>query len=132
MQAEVERLSALLVRIKHSTTLDRERLLAELETDGVIPDYEPTASTSSRTQSGPGTMVVKRPASVVRETDDSGSGSDPHSPEDEVAAAMLSELSVAASGQVEHFGATSFLVGRLLRLGFRYSLPESMCSIVPH
>ncbi|GAA5852285.1 hypothetical protein JCM8547_006725 [Rhodosporidiobolus lusitaniae] len=32
-----------------------------------------------------------------------------HSPEDDMAAAMLSELSMAASGQVEHYGVTSFL-----------------------
>ncbi|GAA5868639.1 hypothetical protein JCM3774_003608 [Rhodotorula dairenensis] len=111
LQAEVERLSSLLSTIKRANQLDRELILADLAIDG---GGTPEAEHALTSRAAPATnatskAAVKRSASAVPNPDGSESSSESHSPEDELAAAMLSELSVAASGQVEHFGATSFL-----------------------
>jgi hypothetical protein len=110
LQAEVERLSALLSTIKRANQLDRERILAGLTIEaGGTPEAEPVPTLQvAPTKTVTNKATAKRAKSTAEDPDESSGES--HSPEDELAAAMLSELSVAASGQVEHFGASSFLV----------------------
>ncbi|ORY90080.1 fungal-specific transcription factor domain-domain-containing protein [Leucosporidium creatinivorum] len=110
---ELAELRALLGSLLISNHEDRDRLLSIYSTQQQeSPASAATASTpslagpSSAPTSGAeavgGIRTVKRPA-------EAGPDDDSRSQEDERAAALLSELSFAASGQVEHFGATSFL-----------------------
>lgn len=110
LQAEVERLSALLSTIKRANQLDRELILAGLTIEaGGTPEAERVSTSRAvPTTIASDKATAKRSKSAAEDPDESSGES--HSPEDELAAAMLSELSVAASGQVEHFGASSFLV----------------------
>ncbi|GAA6031812.1 hypothetical protein JCM8097_002003 [Rhodosporidiobolus ruineniae] len=97
LQDENARLRSLLDSLVGAEAKERERLLA---------DY--SASTSSTTpESSTSTRTTKRNLSEAEDPSEADPRS--HSPEDAMAAAMLSELSVAASGQVEHYGVTSFL-----------------------
>ncbi|GAA5899567.1 hypothetical protein JCM6882_001152 [Rhodosporidiobolus microsporus] len=98
LQKQVEDLRSLLDSLLLANSDERERLLARYSQNGT------TASTTSTLEQP--TQPLKRSLADVTEVPEKPLS---HSPDDDVAAAMLSELSVAASGQVEHFGVTSFL-----------------------
>ncbi|GAA6019812.1 hypothetical protein JCM10207_003706 [Rhodosporidiobolus poonsookiae] len=126
LKNQVTDLRSLLDSLVLADPLARDRLLSEYATK-TQSDSSPAAAASSvsppaltvSSQAGPSTgpRSGKRRASVGDGSKDAG----PHGHEDEMAAAMLSELSFAASGQVEHFGATSFL--HRPRLGSSLSPP---------
>ncbi|GAA5843236.1 hypothetical protein JCM11251_002256 [Rhodosporidiobolus azoricus] len=88
---------------EHQILLDRLVLASPEERERLLRQYS---------QEGAGSVDVSVPASKRPLSENEGAldaGQLPQSTEDDMAAAMLSELSVAASGQVEHFGVTSYL-----------------------
>ncbi|GAA5988160.1 hypothetical protein JCM10908_002088 [Rhodotorula pacifica] len=127
LQAEVERLNALLNTLKRANVVDREHLLSDIGSDSTnSPEIDRATTTSAPAAAEAREKHAKRSTPSAEDRASSGSGSESTSRDDELAAAMLSELSVAASGQVEHFGATSFLFRPAI--GAQLSLPAVLGS----
>lgn len=113
LSKEVAELRDLLSTLVTSDQDDRNRLLSAYSTrqPNAVGKGSPTPAVAAGTSSAVESSAQKTGASrVAKRPAESIPADDLYSQEDERAAALLSELSFAASGQVEHFGATSFLV----------------------